>query len=91
MSEYQSMQAFKDEMLLLLQQAMEENSQEEFIEFSSGTFKCRVRVDRLEAFMAKVKKLPGQGVKDPINKTHKQRMNNFRRSDCAARLDRDNY
>ena len=91
MSEYQSMQAFKDEMLLLILEAMEENSQKEFIEFSSGSFRCRVRLDRLEAFMAKVSELPSQGVKDPTTRTHKQNVNNFRRSDCAARLDRDNY
>ena len=86
-----SMQQFKDEMIPLVKEAIAANIQGEFIEFSSGTFRCRVRLYKLESFLKKLEKLPNKGVADPVSRTHKQSVNNFRRAHCAARLEKDNY
>lgn len=91
MSEF-SMQQFKNEMIPLVHEAIAANNQKEFIEFSSGSFRCRVRLDRLEQFLEKLEKLPNNGVKDtPPIRTHKQSVNNFSRGHCEARLKADNY
>lgn len=86
-----SMQQFKDEMIPLVKEAIAANIQKEFIEFSSGSFKCRVRLDKLETFLKKLEKLPNRGVADPVSRTHKQNVNRINRAQCAARLENDNY
>lgn len=87
-----SMQQFKDEMIPLVHEAIAANSQKEFIEFTSGSFRCRIRLDQLEKFLKKLGKLPATGVKDtPPIRTHKQTVNNFSQGHCAARLEKDNY
>ena len=85
------MQDFKVEMVALVEEAIAVNSTKEFIEFSSGSFRCRVRLDHLDQFLTKLKKLPMKGVTDPRHTTHKQTVNNIRRAQCAARLDADSY
>ena len=85
------MQDFKVEMITLVEEAIAANSTKEFIEFSSGAFRCRVRLDHLEQFLAKLRKLPSKGVRDKSHPTHKQSLNNIRHAQCAARLDKDSY
>ena len=96
-----TMQEFKDELIPLVREAIAANSHKpfmsvscdshkEFIEFSSGSFKCRVRLDRLKRFLKELDKLPGR-VGDPTYPTHKQNLNKFNRAACVNRLEQDNY